>query len=220
LVFVVKNVMEQCKRELNRELILPTRPFPRFTYKEVVQLLSAKGYEIDYGTEIPWNAEEDLSAMYSQPFFIYDYPIAARGFYDREDPDRPGILKDFDLLYPEGFGEALSGGEREHTLEGVLKRMQMGGEDPKEYGWYMEMLARGVPPSSGFGDRNRKIDKMGLRSRSYMGSRTISKSSRHHVPIIFLTSKSITKRMILHLHVNYARTSVLSLLEVCTIRFL
>ena len=35
--------------------------------------------------------------------------MEAREFYDREDPARPGTLVDMDLLYPEGFCEALSG---------------------------------------------------------------------------------------------------------------
>nr|NIQ07610.1 hypothetical protein [Candidatus Korarchaeota archaeon] len=92
-----------------------------------------------------------LSAMHQKPLFVYDYPLIARGFYDREDPNRPGILRDFDMLYPEGFGEAISGGERENTYEGVLKRMKLTGEDPEKYGWYLQMLKEGVPFSVGFG---------------------------------------------------------------------
>jgi asparaginyl-tRNA synthetase len=34
-----------------------------------------------------------------------------------ESEENPGVLKDFDLIYPEGFGEAISGGEREHRYE-------------------------------------------------------------------------------------------------------
>lgn len=106
---------------------------------------------VNYVEEIPWDAEVALSAMHEQPFFVYDYPLVSRGFYDREDPSRPGILRDFDMLYPEGFGEAISGGEREHTHEGVLKRMKLSGVDPEEYGWYMEMLKEGFPHLVGFG---------------------------------------------------------------------
>ncbi|MFQ6086559.1 MAG: amino acid--tRNA ligase-related protein [Candidatus Bathyarchaeia archaeon] len=29
--------------------------------------------------------------------------------------------------------------------------MRQGGEDPAEYGWYLEMLKEGIPPSAGFG---------------------------------------------------------------------
>jgi Aspartyl/asparaginyl-tRNA synthetases len=89
--------------------------------------------------------------MFHEPFFVTDYPLTARGFYDREDPERPGILRDFDLLYPEGFGEAVSGGERENTFKGVVRRMKMTDEDPSAYRWYLDMLKDGVLPSAGFG---------------------------------------------------------------------
>ncbi|UCH71121.1 MAG: hypothetical protein JSV29_03905, partial [Candidatus Bathyarchaeota archaeon] len=46
---------------------------------------------------------------------------------------------------------AISGGEREHTFAGVLKRMKLTGENPEKYGWYLQMLKQGVPFSVGFG---------------------------------------------------------------------
>lgn len=151
IVFVVEDVKEKCHKELKRELKPLSKPFPKYTYKNAVELLKSKGHVLSCDTELPWEAEEALSAMHEQPFFIYDYPMAARGFYYREDPNRLGILKDFDLLYPEGFGEAASGGEREYTLSAVLKRMKLTGQKPKDYGWYLEMLKRGIRPSAGFG---------------------------------------------------------------------
>jgi asparaginyl-tRNA synthetase len=48
-----------------------------------------------------------------EPLWLLDFPKENREFYDREYPEQPGILKDMDLIYPEGYGEALSGGERE-----------------------------------------------------------------------------------------------------------
>jgi asparaginyl-tRNA synthetase len=154
LASVVKKVREKCGKELEslgRELQEVKGPFKRLTHKEAVELLRSKGYMVSYVEEIPWDAEKALSAMHQEPFFVYDYPLVSRGFYDREDPNRPGILRDFDMLYPEGFGEAISGGEREHTFGGVLKRMKLTGENPEKYGWYLQMLKQGVPFSVGFG---------------------------------------------------------------------
>jgi len=154
LTSVVRDIKENCSedlKELGRELKEVCGPFKRLTHKQAVELLRSKGYMVSYVEEIPWDAEAALSAMHDEPFFIYDYPLVSRGFYDREDPGRPGILRDFDMLYPEGFGEAISGGEREHTYNGVLKRMKLTGVDPEEYGWYLRMLKEGVPPSVGFG---------------------------------------------------------------------
>ena len=126
-------------------------PFRRMSYDEALKLLAAQGREIPYGVEIPWEHEEFLSSQVPEPFFIHDYPRGSRGFYDREDPDHPGILRDFDLLYPEGYGEAVSGAEREYEYARVVARLRETGENPSKYEWYLDMLREGIPPSAGFG---------------------------------------------------------------------
>ncbi|MBS7637773.1 hypothetical protein KEJ49_02625 [Candidatus Bathyarchaeota archaeon] len=154
VAYVLGRVSRACSGELEalgRELRPPRTPFERISYGEALEILRSEGFRVEYGVEIPWDAEEAISSMFDSPFWIYDYPMTARGFYDREDPERPGILRDFDLIYPEGFGEGVSGGEREYQAERVLERMRMRGEDPRDYGWYIEMLKEGVPPSAGFG---------------------------------------------------------------------
>ncbi len=151
---VCAKVKERCAddlKSLGRDLRVPPTPFRRMTHRDAVNLLLSKRFEVSQEEEIPWDAEEALSAMFDEPFWVFDYPMTARGFYDREDPARPGTLRDFDLLYPEGFGEAISGGEREYQLDRVLARMRAKGDDPREYGWYIEMLREGVTPSAGFG---------------------------------------------------------------------
>lgn len=154
LSYVVGRVLEENWRDLEAlgRYLEPVRPpFPRLTYDQSLERLKAMGFEVARGEEIPWNMEEALSASFTTPFFLTDYPKTARGFYDREDPERPGVLRDFDLVYPEGFGEAASGAEREYEYEKVLKRLKESGEDPSEYGWYLEMLRGGISPSAGFG---------------------------------------------------------------------
>ena len=154
LAYVCDRVRRECPDELSllgRELRVPKTPFKRITYDEAHDILAGLGYKFRYGEEIPWDAEEAISRLHDEPFFIVEYPISARGFYDREDPERPGMLRDFDMIYPEGYGEAVSGGEREYTYEKVLARMRMRGEDPSDYGWYLDMLREGIPPSAGFG---------------------------------------------------------------------
>ncbi|MBS7620459.1 hypothetical protein KEJ21_07450 [Candidatus Bathyarchaeota archaeon] len=154
LAYVVRRVKKNCREELTslkRSLKVPNLPFKKIPHKEAVDLLLSKGYNVKYGEEIPWDAEVALSSMFDDPFWIYDFPLTARGFYDREDPDRPGILRDFDLIYPEGYGEAISGGEREYLFGKVIGRMRSRGDDLRDYGWYLEMLKEGVSPSAGFG---------------------------------------------------------------------
>ena len=155
---LVAYVHDYAKTRLGEDLAAAGRslngarvPFRRLRYEEVLKILADRGREIPYGVEIPWDHEEFLSSMFEEPFFISDYPRGARGFYDREDPDHPGILRDFDLVYPEGYGEAISGAEREYEYAKVIARMRETGENPSKYEWYLDMLREGIPPSSGFG---------------------------------------------------------------------
>lgn len=151
---VCKQIRRKCEVELEkleRMLKMPKTPFKRMTYQEAVELLNSEGFTVEHGKEFSWEGEKAISSMFNEPFFVTNYPLTARGFYDREDPERLGILRDFDLIYPEGFGEAVSGGEREHTYKGVVKRMKLTGENLAEYSWYLSMLKDGVLPSAGFG---------------------------------------------------------------------
>jgi len=137
--------------KLGRKLPRFNPPFKRITHAEAVEILRQHGENVNPLAEIPWPQEEKLSRIMGEPFFLTDYPRGARGFYDREDPNRPGILKDFDLMFPEGYGEAASGAEREYEYSKVLARLRESGENPAKYGWYLEMLREGISPTAGFG---------------------------------------------------------------------
>jgi asparaginyl-tRNA synthetase len=141
LVEVIASVKVSCEKELGslrRKLELPHRPFECIAYK--------KAYE-EYGSDF----ESILSYLHKDPFWIIDFPLDAREFYDKEDQARPGILLDMDLVYPEGYGEALSGGEREHKYDRVISRVKSGGLEPVNFKPYLEFLKEGLVPSAGFG---------------------------------------------------------------------
>ena len=133
------------------ELDVTDEGIKRITFDDAIEKIKSMGFEVNGHKEIPWDAEEALSASMNEPFFITDYPKVARGFYYSEHEDKPGILRDFDLLFPEGFGEGISGGEREYRYEVVLSRLKESGEDIQKYGWYLDMLKSGIPQSVGFG---------------------------------------------------------------------
>lgn len=154
LCHIMAKMKQKCGKELEEQkriLKVPRRPFKKYAYKEAIEILQNLGIGIEHGLEIHWNGEEALSKVHSEPFWITDYPITARGFYYREHEDNPAILKDFDLIYPEGFGEAISGGEREYRYDKVVERMRRSGENISDYGWYLDMLRSGIPLSAGFG---------------------------------------------------------------------
>jgi asparaginyl-tRNA synthetase len=151
---VITDVKSKCSKELGereKTLKVPRVPFKRYTYKEALEILKSVGVNVEYGKEIPWEAEEAISRMHSEPFWITNFPVTARSFYYMEKRENSGILEDFDLIYPEGFGEAISGGKREHRYDRLVKRMRESGENLADYEWYLDMLKAGIPPSAGFG---------------------------------------------------------------------
>lgn len=141
IITTLSRVKERCREELqffNRDLAIPNKPFKQITYRDAYD---------QYGGDF----EVITSQLHREPIWIIDVAIEAREFYDREDPEQPGTLVDMDLLYPEGFAEALSGGEREHTYDRVLSRIERMGLEPEDFRVYLEFAKRGLPPSAGFG---------------------------------------------------------------------
>jgi len=123
---------------LGRELVVPTRPFARVSFD-------------DAATQFGEPFDDALSATLDAPSWVIDFPRRIREFYDREDPERPDVLLDMDLMYPEGFGEALSGGERECELDRITDRLARDDIPRANFARYLEEVERGVPPSAGFG---------------------------------------------------------------------
>lgn len=121
------------------------------THSDAVADLRAMGHDQSPDAEIDWAGEAMISAKASRPFFVTDYPKGSRGFYDRESADQPGMLRNFDLIAAEGYGELCSGSERENDYATIISRMRETAENPAKYAWYLQMLRDGVPPSAGFG---------------------------------------------------------------------
>lgn len=136
---VVKVVKKECREELEvweRKLRTPRPPFRRFTVAELKE---------KYGEE--W--EEIASRKARDLFWVLDHK---REFYDREDRERPGHYRNYDLIYPEGFGEALSGGEREWELERIIERMKRDKLPQEKYRKYLHFARKFVPTAgAGFG---------------------------------------------------------------------
>ncbi len=141
LVAVIRAVLANCADELaalGRVLTVPETPFVRIPYQNAIE---------QYGEHY----DDQLSSSLFAPAWLIDFPRAVREFYDREDPTRPEVLLDMDLIYPEGYGEALSGGEREHTLPRIMRRLEQDGIAPERFSEYLRFAEEGLPASAGFG---------------------------------------------------------------------
>ncbi|RMF06750.1 asparagine synthetase, partial [Candidatus Woesearchaeota archaeon] len=110
-------------------------PFKRYTTHELID---------KYGED--W--ELKASMQHEQPFWAVCHK---REFYDREDPEREGHYLNYDLVYPLGFGEGLSGAEREHEFERIKLRIERDGLPLEAYSHYLSKAKEGFEPSAGAG---------------------------------------------------------------------
>ena len=136
-----------------KEVIVPTKPFPRMKLKDLYQEMHDK-----YGFDIPTEDIGDMNAeaekltyklameKYNSEFmFIVDYAATKRPFYHMRDKD--GKLQGYDLIW-RGC-EITSGAQREHRYEELLKNAKEKGlgEDVK---FYLQFFKYGCPPHGGF----------------------------------------------------------------------
>ena len=125
--------------------------FERMTHAHAVDRLRGLDHGQSGAAEIDWHGEKLISEQTDRPFFIVDYPKGSRGFTDGESALEPGILRNFDLIAHDGFGELASGGERTYEYHTLIERMRETGENPAKYAWYLDLARGGLRPSAGFG---------------------------------------------------------------------
>ncbi|QDA30755.1 asparagine synthetase [Thermococcus indicus] len=119
---------------LEREVPKVKTPFKRFTLEEIKE---------EFGDE------DEASRVMKEPFWVTDIE---REFYDREDPERPGHFRNYDLYLPEGYGEVSSGGEREWEYEVIVRKMKKAGISLDAFRPYLEVAKAGLlKPSAGAG---------------------------------------------------------------------
>jgi asparaginyl-tRNA synthetase len=151
LLNIVKLICGKEFQIVDREFIVPSIPFPRVTYSELYDIATSFDDSLSFGDDIPWEVLEEISMKSKKPFWVLDYPVGSRDFYYKEDPDRDEILLTMDLIYPEGYGEASRGGERETDVKKIIKNLRETGEKFTEYNWYLEMMENDGQRSSGLG---------------------------------------------------------------------
>jgi asparaginyl-tRNA synthetase len=136
---VVRRVREACRDELKlfgRELTPIKGAFPVYGMQE---LIDAHGPD--------W--EQTLSSESKTPFWVTSIP---REFYDKADPDRPGKFLNYDLEYPQGYCEALSGGERETDFAIIMEKVRAHKLENVPYvRAFLELAKEGLVPSAGGG---------------------------------------------------------------------
>lgn len=129
LIHVLRHVVRHRAEELEllgRELRIPEKPFDRH---------ESKGLKGEAEAAI-----QKLSDGATEPFWVLDHE---REFFDREDTAKSRYFHNYDLIYPEGFSEALSGGEREFEYEQIVRKMRERGQDPRDYEYFLKFAKAG-----------------------------------------------------------------------------
>jgi asparaginyl-tRNA synthetase len=163
----VSYVVGRCLRKRRRELEVLERdvralenvkpPFPRIRYDDALEMIRAHHSEepdcepLRWGEDLGAPHETLVSKRFDRPVFVTHYPLRAKAFYMKADPERSDVALCADLLAPEGYGEIIGGSQREDDAALLEARIREWGLDPADYTWYVDLRRYGSVPHSGFG---------------------------------------------------------------------
>ncbi len=149
---VFKEVIDRCQNELEvlkKNLQRPKTPYKRYSYSEVLEILSNNGVEIKWGDDIDTLALRKLGELIKEPYFIKDWPTKSKPFYISPRVDNPEVSESFDLMY--GWLEIASGGTRIHKKELLINRIKEKGMRPESFDFHIKTFDWGMPPHAGCG---------------------------------------------------------------------
>lgn len=139
---LIKHTFAEVRQHCSAQLVHLNRHLPH--YDTNFPIYSSDELRAEYGDDF----EKIMSAKAHTPFFVTNY---RREFYDRETPGKRGQYNNYDLIYPDSYGEALSGAEREFEYEQIIYRMEELSMDLAPFANYLEVAKRGLLPSSAGG---------------------------------------------------------------------
>jgi len=132
---VYEFVLKECAsdlRALGRNLKSPKLPLKVYESEDLLK---------EFGEHF----ERLVSEKARDPFWIMNF---RREFYDREDKERRGYFHNYDVFWPEGYGEALSGGEREWEHKEIVRKMTERKTNLKAFETYLQVSSEGLIPKT------------------------------------------------------------------------
>jgi nondiscriminating aspartyl-tRNA synthetase len=152
-----------------------TRPSPRITYAQAVQMLRKAGETIgdfeDLSTPLEKKLGQLVKAEYGVDFYILDkFPLEVRPFYTMPDPADPRYANAYDLMLR--TEEICSGAQRVHDPEVlVVRAREKGITDLRGVQAYIDAFKYGAPPHAGGGVGLERVVML------YLGLNNIRKTS-------------------------------------------
>ncbi|MEM1676711.1 MAG: aspartate--tRNA(Asn) ligase [Nitrososphaerota archaeon] len=152
IVHIHKRVLDERRRELEIlgvELDVPTTPFPRYTYDEILRYLENSGYRLEWGEDFGTEHLRVLGEKHAGYYFITHFPTKSKPFYIQPCEDNPEISESFDLMY--SWLELASGGTRISDRKLLEKRLVEQGLNPKSFEHHLKIYDYGMPIHAGWG---------------------------------------------------------------------
>jgi asparaginyl-tRNA synthetase len=150
-------VLDRCREDLKRlerdtaKLESVKKPFPRFNYRDAVEILNKKGFPVKFGDDFGGDEETALAADFDRPIMVTRYPASIKAFYMQPDPHDDEVVLGLDMLAPEGYGEIIGGSQRIHDHDLLLSRIRQHGLPLESFQWYLDLRKYGTFPHAGFG---------------------------------------------------------------------
>ncbi|MEO7176374.1 MAG: amino acid--tRNA ligase-related protein [Saprospiraceae bacterium] len=107
--------------------------------------------KFEYGNDFGNSDETVLTRLFDAPIMVYNWPTDIKAFYMKELPGNPKLVKNVDLLAPDGYGEIIGGSERETDLDILIKKIDAHHLSQEVFEWYKDLRRFGSVPHSGFG---------------------------------------------------------------------
>ncbi len=153
IIDVISYVKKRCSKELelvnNADISVPSKPFPRITYEQVIDILKRDhGIDIEFGDDLSDHTLKLLGEKFKGFYFIVDWPLRLKPFYIHEKDDKR-LSYSFDLQY--GALELASGGKRLHDADKLRARIIEQGLNVEEFKDHLKVFDYGMPPHSGWG---------------------------------------------------------------------
>ncbi len=149
--YILDDVKKNCKYIFDCFEVEPPKykkPVPRITLKEAFEMIGKEGD--DLSTDDEKALGEKIKEKYdSDLIFVTKYPFEVRPFYTMKDKDNPKLTESFDFIL-KGL-ELVTGSQREHRYDALVKQAEEKGMNPNSMKFYMEAFKHGMPPHGGFG---------------------------------------------------------------------
>ena len=149
---VYQYTSKNCKKEqqaIGTEIKIPSLPFERITYSQVLEELKEHGEKLEFGDDLLDSHLRIVGKKHQGFYFIVDWPMKLKPFYIHEKDEDPKLSRSFDLQY--GYLELSSGGTRLHDAEKLKSRLKEQGLDPSKFTNHLQAFDWGMPPHAGWG---------------------------------------------------------------------